>query len=178
MESELEKLYKKYPKLLNQNRENGREPFDLYGLEVGEGWADILDIVFYSINHYNENPPDAPSPFNGIKIRIHNFIFPVMRKMPDRVKSLIGKILQTKYHKSENHVKITIGQVKEKFGGLRIYVNNPTQYIRGVISYAESLSTRTCEICGSNANVTQNTKGWIKSWCNKCREEDKKSYEL
>lgn len=58
-------------------------------------------------------------------------------------------------------------QVKEKFGGLRFYVNGGDNYIDGMISLAESLSYKTCEICGSKNNVKQ-TKGWIKSLCEDC----------
>jgi len=39
-------------------------------------------------------------------------------------------------------------QIKEKFGGLRIYYNGSDPYIDGLIAMAESFSFRTCEVCG------------------------------
>jgi hypothetical protein len=42
-------------------------------------------------------------------------------------------------------------QVKEKFGGLRFYVNHSDKYITGVINFAESMSYNICEVCGDKA---------------------------
>ena len=49
-----------------------------------------------------------------------------------------------------NHpeIKINLVQVKEKFGGLRFYLNGGDDYIDGMVSLAEHLSYRTCEFCG------------------------------
>lgn len=70
----------------------------------------------------------------------------------------------------------TIVQVKEKFGTLRFYVDNASDEIRNYISFAESLSAHTCEICGSPGTI-RNT-GWIKVLCDKHhteREEESKN---
>lgn len=40
-------------------------------------------------------------------------------------------------------------QVKEKFAGLRMYSEGADEYIRGVLSVAETLSYRTCEVSGA-----------------------------
>jgi hypothetical protein len=60
-------------------------------------------------------------------------------------------------------------QVKEKFGGLRFYVNSADNYVYGIIHFAESLSYHICESCGTTKNVSQNSSGWISTLCNKCR---------
>jgi len=69
-----------------------------------------------------------------------------------------------------NYPQVEAIQVKEKFGGLRFYVNgaNDSQY--GTIEFAEFLSVDICEKCGSVDEVTQ-TKGWIKSLCKRCLDE-------
>ena len=59
-------------------------------------------------------------------------------------------------------------QVKEKFGGLRFYVDNSDDYVRGVIAMAESMSYRTCEDCGAPGK--QSGKGWIKTVCDTCNK--------
>lgn len=61
-------------------------------------------------------------------------------------------------------------QIKEKFGGLRFYVNYVNDGIGGMIAFAECLSYSICERCGSTKDVTQNKKGWIRSLCKICRE--------
>jgi hypothetical protein len=45
--------------------------------------------------------------------------------------------------------EIYLAQVKEKFGGLRVYLNKSTPYIDGAIAFAEALSFHICEECGA-----------------------------
>lgn len=72
-----------------------------------------------------------------------------------------------------------IVQVKEKFGGLRYYsggINRKvSKEVFDLIIKAEELSFKICERCGSVNNVTQNSKGWRKSLCEKCRQQDEQS---
>lgn len=67
----------------------------------------------------------------------------------------------------EIHQPVAV-QVKEKFGGLRFYVDNADDYTRGVISMAESMSYKTCETCGAPGKQTG--KGWIKTVCESCNK--------
>jgi len=64
-------------------------------------------------------------------------------------------------------------QVKEKFGGLRFYVNGvSSDELHDIIYRAESESRKVCEQCGSTENVTAEPKdgfGWIRTLCAKCR---------
>jgi hypothetical protein len=41
-----------------------------------------------------------------------------------------------------------VDQIKEKFGGLRVYCTYEDDYIKGVIALAEVMAYRTCEISG------------------------------
>jgi len=71
---------------------------------------------------------------------------------------------------------IKILQVKEKFGGLRIYVSQYTPEVDEIIRVAEVEALKTCEACGSMDGVeTRNVWGWICTLCNSCakkREEN------
>ena len=62
-------------------------------------------------------------------------------------------------------------QVKEKFGGLRFYVDNADDYTSGVIALAESMSYRTCEDCGVPGKQTG--RGWIRTLCDACNKSPK-----
>jgi len=63
-------------------------------------------------------------------------------------------------------------QVKEKFGTLRFYYSGGDDYIRGVVSMAESMSARTCEACGStDKTVKANPGNWVAIRCDKCRKK-------
>jgi len=77
----------------------------------------------------------------------------------------------------QHHVDSTGGslqveavQVKEKFGGLRFYVDSADDEVFGMIALTESLSLRVCESCGSTRDVSSSGR-WIRTLCNKCRNQ-------
>ena len=57
----------------------------------------------------------------------------------------------------------TIVQVKEKFGGLRFYMDGGTEAHRIGVGFAEAMASRTCEVCGSPGERTDD--GWVKTLC-------------
>lgn len=59
-------------------------------------------------------------------------------------------------------------QIKEKFGGLRLYVDDATEQGRAVIRSAEWASWLICEKCGTTVGVTTEGK-WLKTLCLDCR---------
>jgi hypothetical protein len=70
----------------------------------------------------------------------------------------------------DTYPQVVAAQVKEKFGGLRFYVNSANDEQYGAISFAEHLSYSICENCGSTEDITQ-TEGWVVTLCPKCMEE-------
>jgi len=57
-----------------------------------------------------------------------------------------------------------IVQIKEKFGGLRVYAIGSDEYIEGAIGLAECMSNNVCEVCGSpGQNLIKG--GWLKTRC-------------
>lgn len=76
------------------------------------------------------------------------------------------------YTEFNNTPEVTINQVKEKYGGLRFYFTGGDKTIDNLVSYAERLSERTCEICGSPGKLGQ-TNGWYKTTCERCNEKRK-----
>ena len=64
------------------------------------------------------------------------------------------------------------GQVKEKFGGLRFYLDSSaTEKLHDAIRLAEDESYKTCELCGEPGEPRR--EGWIKTLCDKHDEERK-----
>jgi hypothetical protein len=66
-------------------------------------------------------------------------------------------------------------QVKEKFGGLRFYINTGSDEIFKRIRNAEDLSYETCETCGEKGELK--LVGWYKTLCNKHHEERKSNIQ-
>jgi hypothetical protein len=54
-------------------------------------------------------------------------------------------------------------QVKEKFGGLRFYVDGGDEHTMAMIEFAESFSHNICAVCG-NKGKTRGV-GWITTLC-------------
>ena len=68
---------------------------------------------------------------------------------------------------------IEVSQIKQKFGGLRIYHHNAPEDIRPFIDEAIEASWHTCEKCGSTTGVTTNLEGYRLTLCPNCRKEIK-----
>ena len=59
--------------------------------------------------------------------------------------------------------QVTLDQVKEKFGTLRFYYTGGDDYISGLVSMAESMSSVTCEECGKPGERVGG--GWVTTLC-------------
>ena len=59
--------------------------------------------------------------------------------------------------------QVVAAQVKEKWGGLRFYVEEASDVQYAVIAFAEALSLRTCDMCGSPGKPAGG--GWISVRC-------------
>jgi len=57
-------------------------------------------------------------------------------------------------------------QIKEKFGGLRYYIESGSDAIFDLIDKAEDDSLKTCEMCGDPGEVRG--VGWLTTLCEAC----------
>jgi len=96
----------------------------------------------------------------------------------DILKSLCYEIKQYEEHLvnessqryKKDYVPVKFDQIKEKFGGLRIYYSGGDDFIDGLISMAEAISYKTCESCGNKGKP--NESGWIVTLCEDCRNKN------
>jgi hypothetical protein len=63
---------------------------------------------------------------------------------------------------------VKFDQVKEKYGGLRLYFSGGDKYVEGLVSMAEAMSYKICEVCGNKGQP--NEGGWITTLCDSCRK--------
>jgi len=76
------------------------------------------------------------------------------------IKDLIVDLIELGWNKE-------VCQVKEKFGGLRFYINEGSDEMHARISKAEDLSYQTCEVTGK-PGLLRTDIGW---WTTLCEEE-------
>jgi len=73
------------------------------------------------------------------------------------IKNLIQDLIRLGWNKE-------VIQVKEKFGGLRFYINEGTDEIHQRIAQAELESMKTCEITGKPGKIRTDI-GWHRTLC-------------
>ena len=134
-------LYEKYPLIFVQKDEPITRSCMAFGFECSQGWFDIIDELCSTIQNHIDN-----------ENRSINYKREKGELPPD----------------APNFPQIEAVQVKEKFGGLRFYVNHYDDFIRGAIDMAESISLKTCEDCGNKG--TTGGRGWITTLCQPCRD--------
>ena len=85
----------------------------------------------------------------------------------DIIKDLCQKLEEMIIAFPENErFKYRCVQIKEKFGGLRFYLDHTPKEMWEFIDKAEEKSLKTCENCGAVGKQTG--KGWIKTLCEDC----------
>ncbi len=144
MDAELQnQLYGKYPDLFSNRNKSPRESCMAWGIECNNGWYELLGSVCWKIFQYERNIADR------IRIRNQNAI---TNDEPDL-----------------EYIPVKFDQIKEKYGGLRVYYSGGDDYVRGVVSMAEEYSYKVCEKCGNAGKV--NKGGWITTLCDSCRNK-------
>ena len=134
-------LYEKYPDMFQNRYKTPQESCLSFGVEAGKGWYDILSSLCFMIKQHEDN-----------------------------------NIWQTEYKQktdatyTSDYYPVKFDQIKEKFGGLRVYFTGGDSYIEGLVSMAESFSYKICEVCGERGSP--NKGGWISTLCEKCRNKD------
>ena len=79
-----------------------------------------------------------------------------------------AKLINNLYDAKPKHVKVW--QVKEKFAGLRFYLDSAPEWYYDLISYYENKSYKICEQCGEKGKVRDGL-GWILTLCDKHYQE-------
>jgi hypothetical protein len=151
-----EALCAKYPLVFKDRNENMMHTAMCWGFECGDGWYNIIDILCGLLtNDYRS----AQSRYDFIKDKVDQPQWEGSKKIVTQ-----EMIDEAKAKLDEETLKVPVAsQVKEKFGGLRFYVQAATDKHYSYISFAESMSYRTCEECGAPGKTY--TDGWHRTMC-------------
>lgn len=147
-----EELAKRWPDLIQKSQQQY--------LGVDEGWFNIIDILCGAMSY------DVQQARYKLKYAMENqggkYAIPISEAEANLAEAL-DKLP-------------TIAQIKEKFGSLRFYVYNASEKINNYITFAEAMSSRTCEVCGSPGSRRDN--GWIKTLCDKHHKEQEEKNSI
>jgi hypothetical protein len=150
-----EALCAKYPLIFRDRRANMQVTAMCWGFECGDGWYNIIDVLCGLLT----------SEYRQAKSRYEYLIEAGVGGILYGTKTVTQEAIdEAKVKLDEETLKVPVAvQVKEKFGGLRFYVQAATDTHYKYITFAESMSYRTCEECGAPGKTY--TDGWHTTLC-------------
>lgn len=103
---------------------------------------------------------------------------PLIRELSEKLVPLVEQFNKDYPPKPEEMYNgFAVVQVKEKFGGLRYYTNYSSKEINDLIDEYETLSYKTCEICGKPGKTMG--QGWYYTACPEhTKEQDREDTVL
>ncbi len=112
-------------------------------------------------------PFDPTKTLIGFGFEVNKGWLPILEKGFKKISEIIN----------EGHIQdFRICQVKEKFGGLRIYCNYYMDQVDEVIEAMEKECAHTCDLCGSPEGKLRQDM-WLTVRCNSCYDNWKKSIQ-
>lgn len=153
MRKELDKtLVAKYPLIFRDRHADPSKTCMYWGFDCGDGWYNIIDALCANIQNHIDNRLDNIERTKKWNANVNDpeyewtaIVERKERPVPEPVEQVVAI------------------QVKEKFGGLRFYYMGGDEYIRALENMAESMSYRTCKVCGAPGTRTKG--GWIRVLC-------------
>jgi len=146
MDLELQnKLYEKYPQFFSNKDKGIQSSCMAWGCEHGNGWYEILASLCWMIRQYEDNKR-------------------WQKEWKEKQKQEIQDSMGIRIDGEEpEYFPVKFDQIKEKYGGLRIYFSGGDDYVEGLVSMAEAISYNICEVCGNKGQP--NKGGWITTLC-------------
>ena len=117
--------------------------------------------LFKKYKWYKPNQPLTQS-LMAFGFDHHDGWFELIKELSENIDKELKKLQKDKIKNFQ------VDQVKEKFGGLRFYVNfAPSNKIRKLIEVAERNSYEICEYCGKKGKL-RGDLCWVLTLCDKC----------
>lgn len=162
MKQELDELLcSKYPLIFKGRQGDPKDTLMCFGFECGDGWFNIIDVLCGLL--YSEYSQAKERYDRTLEVGVGNIWYGTTILTQEKIDELKAKL-----DEAENNIPVAM-QVKEKFGGLRFYVEKSNQRAQDYIWFAESMSYRTCEVCGNPGKL--NTNGWHTVLCDEHRKK-------
>ena len=170
MKPELDKaLCEKYPKIFVNRHADMSTTAMCWGLEVGDGWYNLIYTLCEALTYTYTTSikvDEEDGKHLGIKPYADNYYFTVEppQVIADQVKEKFGGLrfyYHLEYNERNNYLLET-----EKYPDLQQIVDRYSDYINGIIHFAEIASGRTCEETGQPGELHSaggSRNGWLKT---------------
>jgi hypothetical protein len=178
-----ERLCTTYPELFRDRHKPMTETAMCWGFACGDGWYPLIDRLCRMLT---ADLRYAQSQLNHTE-NAYAKLQTTMEHLPEHERVYLES---SRAHYTPETIEAhraevarlqqsvpVVAQVKEKFGGLRFYVDGGTEKHWAYIRFAEAMSYSICEECGATRNVSQ-TVGWIRTICVPCATEHNLLHEL
>ncbi len=142
----------KYPELCAPTPGGRRYPF---AFGVGDGWYGILDALLACIV---SDVRQRAKRYETLRAAEGGPLY----KGGEPVTAIDVERARLAHAAAREALPVLV-QVKEKFGGLRFYVDGGSNELQAQIELAEAMSYRTCETCGAPGRPRSG--GWVRTLC-------------
>ena len=106
-----------------------------------------------------------------IVIKNYAYAYPDLKNKENEILDIIKNENERRLENDEDPIDFKFTQIKEKYGSLCLYNSGCDDEMYGMISFAESMSERICEICGTSVDNGYTGEAWVYNCCKKCFDE-------
>jgi len=166
-----EALVAKYPLIFADRNGDMDTTAMCWGFDCGDGWYNILDILCGTIQSYINDRNRSVAHTKARNKVIYEHFEGNPQPLLDFAANpkLVNLYLKLGIQEEPLAIpQVVATQVKDKFGALRFYYNGGDDYISGMVTLAENLSQRTCDICGAPGQEREGP--WIVTRCDAHKE--------
>lgn len=172
MSPELEKkLFEKYPKIFANTNKSPQESCMAFGLEIGDGWYSLIDLLCEALTYTFTTSVEIdeedgkrlgiePSRWNGQDKDRYFFPVEAPQVIAEQVKEKFGTLrfyYRIQYSKDNESLVAT-----KKYPDLDQINRRYSDYMDGVIHFAEIASAHVCEVSGEKGELMVRG-GWFKT---------------
>lgn len=164
-----EKLFNKYPKIFGDRTKPKTETCMCWGLEVGDGWYSLIDVLCEALTYtYSTSVKVDEEDGKRLGIEPYSGSYYFMVEPPQVIATQVKEKYGTlRFYYREEYSKEIMSLVETgKYPDLQKIIDRYSNYIDGIVHFAEIASGRTCEETGTDGEIHSSggsRAGWLKT---------------
>ena len=164
-----EKLFNKYPKIFGDRTKPKTETCMFWGLEVGDGWYSLIDVLCEALTYtYSTSVKVDEEDGKRLGIEPYSGSYYFMVEPPQVIATQVKEKYGTlRFYYHQEYSKEIMSLVETgKYPDLQNIINRYSNYIDGIVHFAEIASGRTCEETGTDGEIHSSggsRAGWLKT---------------